>query len=232
MKRMKQLRIFSVSTLSLFLGASALMYAQEQHEDTKQQDTKQTESARPAANQKAKPAQDQKQGDMTRTQEQNRDHTGNVPEQNEDKATRSEDRAAHQEGSKQVEPNERTTNERNTNDRNSSERNTQDRNSQSERMQSGNASMRSQEGRRSGGHIPDDKFRSQFGRQHTFRVSRPTVVGGQPQFQYGGYSFEIVDAWPAEWSYSDEVYVDYINGEYILYDLAHPGVSVALVVVM
>jgi hypothetical protein len=212
LKRMKPLKILSVSTLSLFLGASALMYAQEQHEDTKQQDTKQDEKARPAANQKAKPAQDEKQGDMTRTQEQNGDRTGKVPEQNEDKATRTEDRPSHQQDSKQGERS--------------------DRNTQSERMQSGNASMQSQGGRRSGGHIPDDKFRSQFGRQHTFRVSRPTVVGGQPQFQYGGYSFEIVDAWPGDWSYSDEVYVDYINGEYVLFDLAHPGVSVALVVVM
>jgi hypothetical protein len=217
MKRMN-LKIISVSTLSLFLGASALMYAQEQHEDTKQQDTKQDEKARPAANQKAKPAQNEKQGDMTRTQEQNRDRTGNVPEQNEDKAMRTEDRAAHQEGSKQGERNDR---------------NTQDRSTQSERnMQSGNTSMQSQKGRRSGGHIPDDKFRSQFGRQHTFKVSRPTVVGGQPQFQYGGYAFEIIDAWPGDWSYSDEVYVDYINDEYVLFDLAHPGVSVALVVVM
>jgi hypothetical protein len=224
MKRMKPLRILSVSTLSLFLSASALMYAQEQHEDTKQQDTKQqNEKARPAAGDKAKPVQDEKQSDMTRTQEQNRDRTGNVPEQNEDKAIRTEDRAAHPEGSKQGE-----RNDRNTNDRTTQERTTQsDRN-----MQSGNTSMQSQKGRRSGGHIPDDKFRSQFGRQHTFKVSRPTVVGGQPQFQYGGYAFEIVDAWPADWSYSDEVYVDYINDEYVLFDLAHPGVSVALVVVM
>jgi hypothetical protein len=223
MKRMN-LKIISVSTLSLFLGASALMYAQEQHEDTKQQN----DNTRPAASpttreQKAKPAQNEKQGDMTRTQEQNRDRTGNVPEQNEDKATRTEDRAAHPEGSNQGQ----------RSDRNTSDRNTQERNAQSERnMQSGNTSMQSQKGRRSGGHIPDDKFRSQFGRQHTFKVNRPTAVGGQPQFQYGGYAFEVVDAWPSDWSYSDEVYVDYINDEYVLFDLAHPGVSVALVVVM
>ena len=85
---------------------------------------------------------------------------------------------------------------------------------------------------RGGGRIPEDKFKSNFGRQHTFKVSRPTVVGGQPQFQYGGYSFNIIGAWPGDWSYDDPVYVDYINGEYFLFDLAHPGVSVAVVVVM
>jgi hypothetical protein len=83
-----------------------------------------------------------------------------------------------------------------------------------------------------GGRIPEEQFRSHFGRQHTFVVGRPTVIGGQPQFQYGGYTFNIVGAWPADWSDSDEYYVDYINNDYVLYDLSHPGVSVAIVVVM
>src|ERR1700690_4001666 len=51
-----------------------------------------------------------------------------------------------------------------------------------------------------GGHIPDDKFRSSFGRSHTFPPSRPTMVNNQPTFIYGGYSFIMVDAWPAEWA--------------------------------
>jgi len=79
--------------------------------------------------------------------------------------------------------------------------------------------------------IPDDKFRSNFGRQHTFRVQKPVVVEGQPRFQYGGYWFVMVDAWPAGWDYSDEVYVDYIDGEYVLIDLLHPGVQIAVFVV-
>src|SRR5579864_6686440 len=41
--------------------------------------------------------------------------------------------------------------------------------------------------------IPDDKFRAQFGRPHTFVVSRPVVVEGQPRFQYAGYWFVIAD---------------------------------------
>ncbi len=85
---------------------------------------------------------------------------------------------------------------------------------------------------RRGGHIPDDKFRSSFGRGHKFKVQRPTVVQGQPTFQYGGYSFLIVDAWPADWAYTDDVYIDYIDGEYFLFDLVHPDVRLAIVVVM
>jgi hypothetical protein len=82
-----------------------------------------------------------------------------------------------------------------------------------------------------GGHIPDDKFRAHFGRNHTFRAST-VIVSGQPQFQYGGYSFELVDAWPVGWAYTDDCYIDYIDGEYFLFDLLHPGIQVAVIVVM
>jgi hypothetical protein len=82
------------------------------------------------------------------------------------------------------------------------------------------------------GRIPDDKFRANFGRQHTFVINHPTIVEGQPRFQYGGFWFNITDAWPVGWAYTDQCYVDYIDGEYFLFDLAHPGVRIALVVVL
>jgi hypothetical protein len=81
-------------------------------------------------------------------------------------------------------------------------------------------------------HIPDEKFRANFGRQHTFVVNRPVVVQGQPQFVYGGYTFVFVDPWPVEWAYTDDCYIDYIDGDYFLFDVLHPGVRVALFVVM
>ncbi len=80
--------------------------------------------------------------------------------------------------------------------------------------------------------IPDDKFHAHFGRSHTFRAQRPEVVGGQPRFQYGGYSFILIDAWPADWAYTDDCYIDYIDGEYFLFDLNHPGMRIALTVVL
>jgi len=83
-----------------------------------------------------------------------------------------------------------------------------------------------------GGHIPDDKFRSNFGRSHTFHVSRPVIVNNQPTFNYGGYSFIMVDPWPVGWAYTDDCYVDYVDGEYFLFDVLHPGVRVALFVSM
>ena len=81
-----------------------------------------------------------------------------------------------------------------------------------------------------GQRIPDDKFRANFGRQHTFRV-RTQVVEGQPRFQYSGYWFALATPWPGDWDYADDCYVDYIDGEYVLIDLRHPGVQLALIVV-
>jgi len=83
-----------------------------------------------------------------------------------------------------------------------------------------------------GGHIPDDKFRASFGRSHTFHPNRPTIVNNQPTFVYSGYTFVMVDPWPSEWAYTDDCYVDYVDGEYFLFDLLHPGVRIALFVSM
>jgi len=80
--------------------------------------------------------------------------------------------------------------------------------------------------------IPEEKFRASFGREHHFRVSQPVVVEGRPRFQYSGYWFEFVDVWPAGWSYSDDCYIDYIDGQYFLINVLHPGVRLALVVVV
>jgi len=83
-----------------------------------------------------------------------------------------------------------------------------------------------------GQRIPDDKFRQHFGREHVVVINRPVIVEGRPRFQTGGYWFEIVDPWPSDWLYTDQVYVDYIDGEYFLFNVAHPGVRIALFVTL
>ncbi len=80
--------------------------------------------------------------------------------------------------------------------------------------------------------IPDDKFRASFGRQHAFHVRREQFVNNpQPVVVYGGYSFQLVDAWPVDWGFDDDVYVDYVNDGYYLFDLLHPGIRIAVIVV-
>ncbi len=78
------------------------------------------------------------------------------------------------------------------------------------------------------GRIPDARFRESFGRGHTFRVSRSEFAGGSRRFQYGGYWFALINPWPVGWLYTDDVYVDYMNGGYFLCDPIHPGVYLSI----
>jgi uncharacterized protein involved in copper resistance len=78
------------------------------------------------------------------------------------------------------------------------------------------------------GRIPDDRFRASFGRDHTFHVNRSDFAGGSRRFQYGGFWFTMVDPWPVAWLFTDNVYVDYINGGYFLCDPVHPGVYISI----
>ena len=92
-----------------------------------------------------------------------------------------------------------------------------------------------QRGGYKGYRIPDEQFRSYYGRDHFFRVySLPFMVyGGYPRFQYGGYWFSPVDPYPEYWGDSwyenDDVYVDYSNDGYYLYNGRfpdRPGIAV------
>lgn len=82
--------------------------------------------------------------------------------------------------------------------------------------------------------IPENRFRAHFGRGHWFRVhSVPVViVAGHPRFQYGGFWFSMVDPWPEYWAptwyETDDVYVDYVNDGYYMYNRRHPGVAIAI----
>ena len=77
-----------------------------------------------------------------------------------------------------------------------------------------------------GGRIPDDRYKANFGQQHTFRVSQGDY--NNHQFQYGGYSFAFVGAWPSNWLYTQNVYVIDIDGVYYLCNPMYPGVNIAL----
>jgi hypothetical protein len=83
-----------------------------------------------------------------------------------------------------------------------------------------------------GGRIPDDRFRAHFGREHSFRVDRLVMVSGSRRFQYGGHWFEFVDPWPAGCYYTDQVYVDYMNGGYYLLSPVHPGIQISISVIL
>ena len=88
-----------------------------------------------------------------------------------------------------------------------------------------------------GDRIPDVSFRQHFGGQHSFRVfGLPYMeVGGRSRFQYGGYWFSMMDPYPeywgSNWYRDDDMYVDYSDGGYYLYDRrfpSRPGLAISI----
>jgi hypothetical protein len=78
-----------------------------------------------------------------------------------------------------------------------------------------------------GGRIPEDRYRASFGREHSFRV-RQDDYSRDRRFQYGGYWFGFVDAWPSNWLYTEDVFVVEIDGVYYLCNPMYPGINVTL----
>lgn len=93
-----------------------------------------------------------------------------------------------------------------------------------------------QRGGYNGYRIPQDRFGLYFGSSHYFRLGGlPMVfVGGFPRFQYDGYWMTFVDpwpeTWPATWYETDDVYVDYTDDGYYVYDRSRPGPGIAITI--
>jgi hypothetical protein len=205
---MRTFRFLQLAVLSVMVGSAALVYAQDEKQEdkpAKQEETKpqpKQEEGKPARPEEAKPKQDNQMQKQDEKRGQEQSHEQAAPERQEHPQMQG-DRAPQ--GQEHPE------------------------------MQNGNRApeQHAQNGRPAGGggHIPDDKFRSHFGHDHHFRAST-VIVAGRPQFAYGGYNFQLVDAWPADWAYTDDCYIDFIDGEYFLFDLMHPGIRIAVFVVM
>lgn len=82
--------------------------------------------------------------------------------------------------------------------------------------------------------IPDDRYRGYFGPSHGFLIGGLPfmVVGGYPRFQYQGYWISAVDPWPSSWGDdwydNDDVYVDYVDNGYYLYNRRYPSSGIAI----
>jgi hypothetical protein len=204
---MKIIEVLTTSILLLLPGAIAPAYALGQHEQEKQPEQKQ-QQAKPAqhAAQQAKPAQ----------QPQHAAQQAKPAQQPQHAAQQAKPAQQPQRAAQQAKPAQQPQ-----------------RAAQQQPARSGQQRQGAQQANReqsAGGHgsIPEARFRSNFGRSHTFHVNRGEFANGPGRFQYGGYWFNTVDAWPVGWLYTDDVYVDYLNCGYFLCDPVHPGVYISI----
>lgn len=80
--------------------------------------------------------------------------------------------------------------------------------------------------------IPDKDFHAHFGQPHRFAVGHLQTYQGKPSFVYSSYTFVLVQPWPAGWVYdNDDCYIDYVDGDYWLFNVLYPGVRVELFIV-
>jgi hypothetical protein len=207
---MRSLRFLNVAVLSILVGGAGLIYAQ----DEKPQED------HPAKQEEAKPQPKQDEMKPPRQDEAKPQKEQEKPQKNDDKRMQDESR---QQGRQDMGRQDQNM-QRQEHPGQPAEHNGQMEHP-GQPMAQGHPAQGNQ-----GRHIPDDQFRAHFGHDHHFRA-QGVIVAGQPQFQYGGYSFQLVDAWPADWAYTDDCYIDYIDGEYFLFDLLHPGVRVAIFIV-
>lgn len=116
-------------------------------------------------------------------------------------------------------------------------RDAKDQPRQDDRTQPRPAQAQQSHGQAAGSHgrISDKNYQAHFGQPHSFTVRRVVtttrIVPNQTRFVYGGYNFIFLAPWPSEWLLTDDCYIDYVDGQYVLIDLSHPGMTIALEIV-
>ena len=198
---MRILGVLCTLALFLFLIAPAPGYAQDENKPNQpQDDQKAKDNDKAKQNDKAKPEDKTARPDEGKRQEPN--------------AGRQDERQNQPEANRPQEQQQRDQQRPMDNNHRAAQDTGRDQNRNS-----------GERGRR----LPDNQFRAHFGREHRFHVDRQRIVNvSQPVVVYGGYSFQLVDAWPSDWSYDDDCYIDDVDGEYFLFDALHPGIRIAV----
>lgn len=255
---MKVLGIISTTALLLLLGATLPAFAQEEHHEQEAKPAKPEPKAKPAQHEEkakpvkpaeqakpekheaqakpekqqepqAKPAKQEKQAEPVKREEraksEKREPKAKPAKEEKQAAT---EKRQEQAKSEKHEPQAKPVKEE-EHGKAAGQQHAQRTPDEEKRQRSEPALRLSVRGE---GRIPEERFRSNFGREHNFRIGSPIMVGGYSRFQYGGFSFGFVQPWPDGWYYTDDVYVDYIDGEYFLFNPYYPDVRVSISVVI
>jgi glucan-binding YG repeat protein len=242
---MKVLGVISATALLLFLGAAVPAYAQDDHQNQDAKPEKQEQAKPVKPDEKAPPAKQEeapktaKQEDTKPTKQvepakPEKQEDAKAPKQEQDaKPVKQEDKAkpANQEEQAKTEKQTKQTEQaKQENKGNTGGQQHAQRTAAEQQKQRAVPALRLSV--RSDSRIPDDRFRANFGSGHEFRIGSPTLVGGFSRFQYGGFWFGFVQPWPDAWYYTDDVYVDFIDGGYYLCNPYYPGQQVSISVVI
>lgn len=202
---MRLLTAIGTAVLSLTLAVPT--YARQENQDNHEEE-------------KAKPAQDEKKAQPEKTAKQGDKNAGQEEKNTQqDRNRNQEQKSAHQQD-KNNKPEQKNAQQEN-------KKNQQENRNAQQHSQQAEPARQAQRG--NGNRIPDDRYRANFGREHSFRVSHNDYDRGR-RFQYGGYWFGFVDPWPTNWLYTQDVFVVEIDGMYYLCNPMYPGVNVAITV--
>jgi hypothetical protein len=227
---MKPVGLISAGVLLLILGAAAPTHARQ---DGHEEDSKAPKQEQPAKPEK-QPEQKQTEPAKQEEKPQAKDQQGQPEKQQQAKQ--------QQDKTQQEQAKSNTDHQQQAAESNQQAKTQQAKSQQSQQGQHVQRTAAEQQTQRAvpalrlsargNGRIPDDRFRSNFGSGHEFRIGSPQMVGGYSRFQYGGYWFGFVQPWPVAWYYTDDVYVDYIDGGYYLYNPSYPGTRISINVVI
>jgi flagellar motor protein MotB len=222
------MRITGTAILTVLLGIAVPAYAQ--HEE---QGEKQGHSEKQSKHEQGKPEKQQHAHSQQHAQQQHRSEESKQAHQ-----AQQEDRNKQQQHAQQQQAQQQRNNQHPQ--RSHEQQSFQQSAWQQHRSQHWDSDHRTwhQRGGYHGYRIPEHRFRGYFGPSHGFRIyGLPfLVVGGYPRFQYEGYWFSPVDPWPEywgnDWYDNDDVYVNYVDNGYYLYNSRYPNVAIAISISM
>jgi hypothetical protein len=239
---MKRIKMIGASAFLLALGIAGPVVARQEKPDKQEEKAKpqtqeekgkaakQEPQAKPERQQQEKP--DKQEQPQAKSQQTQRTHQTQERKQQQDDSAKQQARDGKQEQQAKPEKRQEAKTQQQAGDRQQQGDSARppERTQEAKARQQSHRELRLSE--RGSGRIPEERFHSNFGREHNFRMQEPVLVGGYSRFQYGGYWFGFVEPWPADWYYTDDFYIDYVDGGYYMYDPYYPGTRFAISVVI
>jgi hypothetical protein len=197
----------------------------QQDEPKKHQSESRAPQAQDRAHEQQNREQEKQQRDAAREQQRNTEQQQQQVRKQQEQQRDSQDRVRKE----QADRNKRDAEEQREQVARQQQQIDKDRAHQQERVAQERVQQERQDARqaRNVRRIREEDFHARFGRAHHFHVERRD----DRRFNYGGYWFAYNEAWPADWSNYDDVYIDQVDGEYYLIDPIHPGIRIVVYVV-